>query len=240
MCFWICSLSVENQITTFVTSRFYECITWISRISVSFGGEEFISHAVRGYGYAELVQKYDSPVIPPSAPEFAGFSYDSLTRMIKITWHPSIAGTYPAAGYRVYHLDSQNSIVIKYFQVSQDTFIEIPVPPDNRLTVMISTFDSASAVNGIDLAGPFIFTGVNEITHTLLPVKIKFTNNGKRLDIFTDGNWSLNVVSADGRVVKRFKGIGESRIKLKLKPGVYFTIFRSKHYQKIFRFTVVY
>ncbi len=230
---------VENQITTFVTSRFYEGVTWISKISANFGGEEFIRHSLSGYGYAELVQKYDDNIVPPSAPRFVGFNYDPSAAMVRITWHPSIMGTYPVAGYRIYFLDPQDPDVIKYFQVSQDTFVEIPSPSDNRLAIMISAFDSASAVNGSDLAGPFIFTNISESRSHLLPVRIRFTNKDQKLDVFANSSWNLDIVSADGRIIKRFGGTGESSVRLKLTPGVYFAILKSKGYKKVQRFTVI-
>ena len=230
---------VDNQIVTFVTSRFYEGITYISRISATFNQINFMNHADKGYGFAELVQKYDTDIITPSTPEFAGFSYNPTSCTVRACWHPSLAGSYPIAGYRVYFLDPQNPDHIRYFQVTRDTFIDIPSPPDSQIVLMISAFDSASAVNGSDLAGPFIFTAVHENYTHPYSIKISSTRYGANLDIMTDTHWNLSIVSSDGRILKRLDGIGKRRIKLKLKTGVYFTIVNNKHISKIYKFIVV-
>lgn len=212
----------ENQITTFLSSRFYEGITWISRVSAVFG-EVFLSRAVRGYGFAELVQKYDHPITPPASPQFIGFNYHA--GITEAVWHPSQQGTYPIAGYRVYFLDPENPDIVRSYITVTDTSVNIP-NSGSSVAIMISAFDSSSAVNGSPLAGPFFFTGIREYEGNQSPFNIRISGRKIELTIQSCKDWSLKIYTPDGRENKSFSGTGHARLNFALRTGVYFTIFK--------------
>ncbi len=228
---------IENQITTFIRSRFYEGITWISRGFIRIGNAVLINEIERGYGFAELVQKYNQSIIPPEPPDFIGFIHEPTPDSIRAVWHPSVEGTYHVAGYRVYLLDPNNLNTIIGCQTVEDTFIILPA--DSQIAIMLSAFDSASAVNGSDLAGPFVFTGIQESSPNSYPLETMILPAGVKILIHTPGVWEAQILQPDGRTVDKINGEGETEFKVNLEPGVYFVIFKNNSIRKTSRFVVV-
>ncbi len=234
---------VDDQITTFVTSRFYEGITWISKLTANFQNENYISQVSEGYGYAELVQKYDSLITPPSAPVFSGFRYDSTSSILTAIWHPAEAGSYPIAGYHVYLFDPQNPETIRKILTTSDTAVSFHISPDSSVGIYISSFDSASATNGSVLSGPYVFNphsvAERPPSSAQLFMEIYQIHRSVQLHIRANGKWRLQIYSPSGRLIKEITGNGESVRTLSFPSGVYFAELSSKGKIRRGRFIVI-
>ena len=67
--------------------------------------------------------------------------------------------------------------------------------------------------------------------------RIRYT--GTELKILTANRWDLDIVTVDGRVIKRFNGIGKASLRVRLSSGVYFVIFNTCHFEKIFKILAI-
>ncbi len=234
---------LEDQIVTFVTDRFYEGITWLAHASAKIDGIDYINGLDGGYGFAELVQKFDSPKTPPSRPSFAEFSLSNDT--LTLSWHPSQAGTYPLGGYRVYlFTDMGNPEQIDSIYETSDTSISIKVNLRDTLGFFISAFDQAPAANGSELSGPFIYTpqSVNEFADAPIPrgsLRIISGYGRANFSISHPGNWEMEIFSVSGRSIKRVSGSGDATFAVSLKPGVYIATLKSRNLSEGRKFVVI-
>ncbi len=223
---------IQNQIVTFITNRFYE---GICRINTAAWGVEGNLYRVSGNGYAfaELVQKFRNPITPPSPPDFIGFNYSAQDTALLIAWHPSLSGTYPIAGYRLYisEDEGQQPRISRYIEVG-DTLIRLRIDPTRTYQFYISAFDDAPATNGSEMVGPFIFNpqSIHESTQPGGFAQMELLSiaaGHMTFNINCQSNWKLTLFSPSGRVVDEVEGHGQQSMEEKLMPGVYIAVLKT-------------
>ncbi len=219
----------SNQIVTFVGQRFFEGICHLEVLSWKRNGVQLNPDGAESYAFAELVQKYDAQIEPPSTPEFIEFRYDTADSTLTMTWHPSEPGTYPIGGYRVYvSTDPNRPSELDHIFETRDTSLSMWLPPEERIAVYISAYDSASAVNGSGMAGPFFYIGPS-IDEAVTDERAGLLQqHGNRLNIRCAGGWKLTVISPSGRVVEKISGHGNADLSVPSVPdGVYLAILET-------------
>ena len=105
---------------------------------------------VEGVGFAELVTSHNSQIIQPGVPGNLAIAHTS--DHCSLTWTPSIAGTYPVGGYRIFRSTNSNGYW-QYIASTSDLFYDdYSAIPGTDYYYTVTSFDNQTATSASDYA----------------------------------------------------------------------------------------